>query len=33
MSYRTQILAAVIATLTFSSAALAEVSLPAGFGI
>jgi hypothetical protein len=33
MSYRHRILAAVIATLTLSSAALAEVSLPAGFGI
>ena len=33
MSYRTPILAAVVATLTFSSAALAEVNLPAGFGI
>ena len=33
MSYRTHILTAVVAALTFSSAALAEVSLPAGFGI
>ncbi|MEN9778349.1 MAG: hypothetical protein RJB04_2104, partial [Verrucomicrobiota bacterium] len=33
MSYRHRILAAVIATLTLSAATLAEVSLPAGFGI